>query len=59
MRVTKTKEFARQFHITAAASAEEAVRGADVIVVATPPPMSSESTFGSRPFFIQIEKNRS
>jgi ornithine cyclodeaminase/alanine dehydrogenase-like protein (mu-crystallin family) len=30
-----SKEFARQFNITAAASAEEAVRGADVIVVAT------------------------
>ena len=29
------KEFARQFGISAAASAEEAVRGADVIVVAT------------------------
>ncbi|MEY2562726.1 MAG: hypothetical protein QOH88_919 [Verrucomicrobiota bacterium] len=28
-------EFARRFHITAAASSEEAVRGADVIVVAT------------------------
>jgi alanine dehydrogenase len=28
-------EFARQFEVTAAASAEEAVRGADVIVVAT------------------------
>ena len=28
-------EFARKFHITAAASAEQAVRGADVIVVAT------------------------
>jgi thiomorpholine-carboxylate dehydrogenase len=28
-------EFARQFNVTAAASAEEAVRGADVIVVAT------------------------
>jgi ornithine cyclodeaminase/alanine dehydrogenase-like protein (mu-crystallin family) len=30
-----SKEFARQFNIRAAASAEEAVRGADVIVVAT------------------------
>jgi alanine dehydrogenase len=30
-----SKEFARQFNISAAASAEEAVRGADVIVVAT------------------------
>jgi len=30
-----SKEFARQFNITAAASAEEAVRGAEVIVVAT------------------------
>jgi alanine dehydrogenase len=31
----KSSEFARQFNIAAAASAEEAVRGADVIVVAT------------------------
>ena len=30
-----SQEFARQFNITAAASAEEAARGADVIVVAT------------------------
>jgi alanine dehydrogenase len=30
-----SSEFARQFEVTAAASAEEAVRGADVIVVAT------------------------
>ena len=30
-----SKEFARQFDVTAAASAEDAVRGADVIVVAT------------------------
>jgi ornithine cyclodeaminase/alanine dehydrogenase-like protein (mu-crystallin family) len=30
-----SSEFARQFNVTAAASAEEAVRGADVIVVAT------------------------
>ena len=30
-----SKEFARQFNVSAAASAEEAVRGADVIVVAT------------------------
>jgi alanine dehydrogenase len=30
-----SNEFARQFKVTAAASAEEAVRGADVIVVAT------------------------
>jgi alanine dehydrogenase len=30
-----SKEFARQFNISAGASAEEAVRGADVIVVAT------------------------
>jgi alanine dehydrogenase len=30
-----SKEFAQQFNISAAASAEEAVRGADVIVVAT------------------------
>jgi alanine dehydrogenase len=30
-----SQEFARQFNISAAASAEEAVRGADVIVVAT------------------------
>jgi ornithine cyclodeaminase/alanine dehydrogenase-like protein (mu-crystallin family) len=30
-----SSEFARQFKVTAAASAEEAVRGADVIVVAT------------------------